>query len=51
MSGIAEEIKSVRNNNGLNLSPGLPLQLNGSGTTGWPSYVIVLQFAATSLAT
>ena len=50
MSRIAEEIKSVMNNDDLNLSPGLPSQLTGSGTTEWPSHVIVLQDAAISLA-
>ena len=46
---ITEEIKSVMNNDDLNFSPGLQLQLTGSGTTGWPSDVVVLQYAAISL--
>ena len=42
MSCIAEEIKSVMNNNDLNLSQDLPSQLTNSGTTRWPLNVIAL---------
>ena len=42
MSPIAEEIKSVMNDDDLNLSPGRPSQLTGSGATGLSSNVIVL---------
>ena len=50
MSCIAEEINSVMNNDDLNLSPGLPSQFTGTGTTGWPSNATVLQYVAMSLA-
>ena len=38
------------NNDDLNVTPGLPSQLTGSETTEWPSDVILLQYAAISLA-